>query len=143
MFEYLMPLLFTRTLRQLAARSRLPRGGRAADRVRAREGAFPGAFPNPPTARSMRIRFINTGLRRSRLALKPGLEDDLVVAPYATMLALLVDPGSRDRQSEAARRLRAARSDGVLRIHRFQPRKHAGTASAASSSTPTWRITRA
>ena len=28
------------------------------------------------------------------LALKPGLEDDLVVAPYATMLALLIDPAA-------------------------------------------------
>ena len=29
------------------------------------------------------------------LALEAGLEDDLVVAPYATMLALMVDPRSR------------------------------------------------
>ena len=61
MFEYLMPLLFMRTY----SNSLLDHACRDAVaqqiEVRARIRAFPGAFPNPPTARSTRIRFINTG----------------------------------------------------------------------------------
>ena len=61
MFEYLMPLLFTRTF----ANSLLDHACREAVRQQIeygrREAMFRGAFPNAPTARSTRIRSINTG----------------------------------------------------------------------------------
>ncbi len=47
------------------------------------------------------------------LGLKRGLGDELVVAPYATALAAMIDPGHERRQSAAADR---CRSRGRLRI---------------------------
>ena len=76
------------------------------------------------------------------LALKPGLEDDLVVSPYSTMLALLVDPGSGHRESAASEALRSRRSDGFYESIDFS-RENSATASAAWSFTPIWRTTRA
>ena len=48
------------------------------------------------------------------LALKPGLEDDLVVAPYATMLALLIDPAAA---IENLKRLHALGFDGPMGLY--------------------------
>ncbi len=48
------------------------------------------------------------------LALKPGLEDDLVVAPYATMLALLVDPAAA---VDNLKRLRDLHFDGPMGLY--------------------------
>ncbi len=65
------------------------------------------------------------------LALKPGLEDDLVVAPYATMLALMVDPRDALDNLRRLADARAGRSHGLLRIDRLQPGEQARMASAA------------
>ena len=83
------------------------------------------------------------------LGLKRGLGDELVVAPYATALAAMIDPAEAARN---LRRLAAAGPRGRLRIlrgHRLHARARRTSAGAAkprgraSWCAPTWRTTRA
>ena len=93
MFEYLMPLLFTRTF----ANSLLDNACHQAVRMQIDYGRRLGlpwgisesAYSALDSHRIYQYRAFGV----PGLGLKPGLEDDRVVAPYATMLALLVDPG--------------------------------------------------
>ncbi|HXP88164.1 MAG TPA: glucoamylase family protein [Bryobacteraceae bacterium] len=92
MFEYLMPLLFTRTF----ANSLLDHACREAVRQQIVYGHDKGvpwgisecAYGALDANQTYQYRAFGV----PSLALRPGLEDDLVVAPYATMLALLIDP---------------------------------------------------
>jgi cyclic beta-1,2-glucan synthetase len=92
MFEYLMPLLFTRTF----ANSLLDEACRQAVKLQIRYGQERGvpwgisesAFSALDSTQVYQYRAFGV----PKLGLKPGLEDDLVVAPYATLLALLVEP---------------------------------------------------
>ncbi len=92
MFEYLMPLLFTRSFRN----SLLDNACAAAVRRQidyARERGVPwgiseSAYSGLDIHRIYQYRAFGV----PSLGLKRGLEDDLVVAPYATALALLVFP---------------------------------------------------
>ena len=76
------------------------------------------------------------------LGLKRGLFEDVVVAPYATALAAMIDPGAalqnfaRLEQAGARGRLR------ILRSARLHPLEAAGETRAWPSCAPTWRITR-
>ena len=92
MFEYLMPLLFMRTFAnslledacQVAVRQQIAFG---------REKGVPwGASECAYGALDANQIYQYRAFGVPSLALKPDLNDDLVVAPYATMLALLVDP---------------------------------------------------
>lgn len=92
MFEYLMPLLFQRRFRG----SLLDHACRGAvDRQIAygRERKIPwGISESAFSALDAHQTYQYRAFGVPDLALKRGLEDDMVVAPYATMLALLVDP---------------------------------------------------
>ena len=92
MFEYLMPLLFTRSF----TNSMLDRACHAAVRRQieyGREKGVPwGVSESAYSALDSNQIYQYRAFGVPGLALKHGLEDDLVVAPYATMLALLVDP---------------------------------------------------
>ncbi len=85
------------------------------------------------------------------LGLKRGLGDEVVVAPYATALAVMIDPGGEHGQPAPARRDRARGRVRVLRRDRLHPSRPGfarlatmtADAPAASSSRPTWPITRA
>jgi cyclic beta-1,2-glucan synthetase len=94
MFEYLMPLLFMRTF----ANSLLDDGCRQAVKAQidyGRERGIPwGTSESAYSALDSNQIYQYRAFGVPGLGLKPGLEDDLVVAPYATMLAMLVDPGS-------------------------------------------------
>ena len=80
-------------LREHAARPDLPRGGAAADRVRPRSAACRGACPSPATTRSTPHSTTSTAPSACPASgLKRGLAEDLVVAPYASALALMVAP---------------------------------------------------
>jgi hypothetical protein len=75
------------------------------------------------------------------LGLKRGLAEDLVIAPYASALALMVAP-------EAACRICSAWPRGRREIRLLRgDRLHAGPAAAGQASVPScvrsWRITRA
>jgi len=93
MFEFLMPLLFTRSY----SNSLLDH---ACDQVvklqieYGREKNVPwGISESAYSALDAHQIYQYRAFGVPAVALKPGLDDDLVVAPYATMLALMVDPG--------------------------------------------------
>lgn len=92
MFEYLMPLLFTRTFEN----SLLDEACRAAVEVQiayGRQRGIPwGISESAFSALDAHQIYQYRGFGIPGLGLKRGLEEDLVVAPYATALALVVDP---------------------------------------------------
>ena len=92
MFEYLMPLLFTRSFRN----SLLENACAAAVKRQmeyARERGVPwGISESAYSALDIHKIYQYRAFGVPSLGLKRGLEDDLVVAPYASALALLVDP---------------------------------------------------
>src|SRR5438093_10491213 len=92
MFEYLMPLLFTRSFRN----SLLENACGAAVKCQmdyARERGVPwGISESAYSALDINMIYQYQTFGVPSLGLKRGLEDDLVVAPYATALALLVEP---------------------------------------------------
>src|SRR6202167_1684246 len=94
MFEYLMPLLFMRTF----ANSLLDHACREAVQQQiayGKEKDVPwGISECAYGALDANQIYQYRAFGVPSLALRPGLEDDLVVAPYATMLALLIDPAA-------------------------------------------------
>ncbi len=84
-------------LHEFAARSCVPRGGATADRLRPRKRRAWGISESAYSALDANQIYQYRAFGVPALALKPGLEDDLVVAPYATMLALTVDPVTPSR----------------------------------------------
>src|SRR5439155_15050010 len=92
MFEYLMPLLFTRSFRN----SLLENACGAAVKCQmeyARERGVPwGISESAYSALDIHKIYQYQAFGVPSLGLKRGLEDDLVVAPYASALALLVEP---------------------------------------------------
>ena len=93
MFEYLMPLLVMPTYDEHAARPDLPRGRSSGRSRTASSAACPGASRSPATTRSTRASTTSTARSACPgLGLKRGLAEDLVVAPYASALALMVAP---------------------------------------------------
>ena len=77
------------------------------------------------------------------LALKRGVEDDLVVAPYASALALLRGAAGGGSQPEATGPAGRHRPLRLLRRHRLHAPAPCRRTSPASSCAPTWPITRA
>ena len=137
MFEYLMPLLVMRSYPDTLL-DQTCRRGRGADRVRpaARRSVGDlrvGVQPDGP-ARQLPVQ----GLRRSRAGLKRGLAEDLVVAPYATALAAMVDPARRRRICSVSR-ARAPRALRLLRGARLHPREVEKDEKAASPAAKEWR----
>ena len=93
MFEYLMPLLVMPTYDEHAARPDLSAAVASGRSSTAASAACPGACPSRATTTSTRTSTTSTA-RSACLGwdCKRGLADDLVVAPYATALALMVAP---------------------------------------------------
>ena len=84
------------------------------------------------------------------LGLKRGLADDLVVAPYATALASLVDPGGGGDEFRRDWRARGSTADSgstrrstTTRAAATSRRRRAATAAARRSCAPSSRTTRA
>jgi cyclic beta-1,2-glucan synthetase len=92
MFEYLMPLLFTRSFRN----SLLENACAAAVKQQidyAKDRGVPwGISESAHSALDSHKIYQYRAFGVPSLGLKRGLEEDLVVAPYATALALLVNP---------------------------------------------------
>ena len=92
MFEYLMPLLFTRSF----SNSLLDHACRDAVAQQISHGRLKtvpwGVSEAAYSALDANQVYQYKAFGVPGLALKPGLEDDLVVSPYSTMLALTVDP---------------------------------------------------
>ncbi len=91
-FEYLMPLIFMRTydnsLLDLACREAVRQQIAYGAQRQVPWGCSESAFSALDANRIYQYRAFGV----PALALKAGVEEDLVVAPYATMLSLLVDP---------------------------------------------------
>ena len=142
MFEYLMPLLFMRTF----ANSLLDQACREAVRRQieyGREKKVPwGISESAYSALDSNQIYQYRAFGVPALALKQDLEDDLVVAPYATMLALSIDPAGATDNLKRLEELGLGGPMGFYEAIDFT-RKASETGSAASSFTPTWRITRA
>ncbi len=77
------------------------------------------------------------------LGLKRGLAEDLVVAPYASALALMVAPEAVVPQPAAPRRRRARRAVRPLRGRRLHRRRACRAGRRAPSCARSWRTTRA
>jgi cyclic beta-1,2-glucan synthetase len=111
MFEYLMPLLFMRTF----ANSLLDDACREAVRQQIEYGEEKdvpwGTSECAYGALDANQIYQYRAFGVPNLALNPGLKDDLVVAPYATMLALLIDPAAA---VENLKRLRGSGFDGPM-----------------------------
>jgi cyclic beta-1,2-glucan synthetase len=108
MFEYLMPILFTRTfdnsLLDSACRAAIERQVEYGDRNDAPWGISESAYSALDAHQIYQYKAFGT----PELALNPSLEEELVVAPYATMLALQLAPAA------AARNLDRLKGMGML-----------------------------
>ena len=122
MFEYLMPLLVMRSYPGDPARRVVPDGGAPADRLRGHARRAVGHLRIGLQVVD-RTGTINT--RRSACpasALKRGLGDELVIAPYATALAVMVDPArAANLRRLAASGLGRLRLLRIGRLHRSPP----------------------
>ena len=114
MFEYLMPLLVMRSF----PFTLLDQTYHGAVRRHISYGTERGVpWGISESAYNMRDRLQNyqyRGFGVPELALKRGLRSDLVIAPYATMLALLVEP------HQAVRNLAALEAEGALGPYGFR-----------------------
>ncbi len=94
MFEYLMPLLFMpnyeATLLEQSNREAVARQVRYGLRQAVPWGISESCYNQLDSYKSYQYRAFGV----PGLGLKHGLHDDLVVAPYATILALMIDPGA-------------------------------------------------
>ncbi|HTW67790.1 MAG TPA: glucoamylase family protein [Bryobacteraceae bacterium] len=105
MFEFLMPLLFTRTftnsLLDYACRQAVRLQIEYGRRQDVPWGVSECAYSALDASQTYQYRAFGV----PDLALKPGLEDDLVVAPYAAILALTVDAGAAVENLERLQQL--------------------------------------
>ena len=139
MFEYLMPSLWMRSYPDtLLERSK--EASVLAQQEYASENMFRGASRSAPSPRpTSRERTTIAPSEFRELALQQD-EDRLVVAPYATMLALAIDPGA------AISNLRWMRKRGwfgklrLLRSGRLHSRRASVAISASPWFVPGWSI---
>ena len=92
MFEYLMPLLVMPTYENTLAGPDLQGGGDAADRIWKERGVPWGISESGYNAVDVQFNYQYRAFGVPGLGLKRGLGEDLVIAPYASVLALMVAP---------------------------------------------------
>ena len=94
-------------------------------------------------ARDLELTYQYSNFGVPGLGLKRGLGEDLVVAPYATALAAMVDPAAAARNFARLAALGARGPLRLLRGARLHARRGCPRASRWRSCAPTWRTTRA
>ncbi|MEJ2606995.1 MAG: glucoamylase family protein [Anaerolineales bacterium] len=113
MFEYLMPLLLQRTysnsLLDLATHEAVELQRQYADQRNIPWGISESAYGDLDVNKTYQYKAFGV----PGLGLKRGLEEDLVVAPYASMLALMVEP------DQAAQNLRRLAGEGLQSRYGF------------------------
>ena len=141
-----MPALVMRVADRAACSSR-PAGSSCAARSRygATRGVPWGISESAYNARDLELTYQYSNFGVPGLGLKRGLSEDLVIAPYATALAAMVDPARGGARTSRASPTLGAR--GALRLLRGA-RLHARArlpegATLRASCAPTWRTTRA
>ena len=128
MFEYLMPLLVMPTYDARCSTRRTAPSSTGRSRTAA-SAACRGASPSRATARPTRSS--TTSTTRSACpgsGFKRGLADDVVIAPYASAMGLMVDPEASLRQPAAAGRRGQLGRVRVLRGDRLHARPAAARA---------------
>ena len=143
MFEYLMPSLVMRA----PAGSLLEQTSRLIVQRQIEYGAALGVpwgiSESAYNARDLEMTYQYSNFGVPGLGLKRGLGANIVIAPYATALAAMVEPargGAKLRPARGRRRERALR---LLRGAGLHARAACRKAAASPSCTPSWRIIRA
>jgi cyclic beta-1,2-glucan synthetase len=114
MFEYLMPLLVMRSF-SFTLLDQTCRGAVKRHIAYCNEHGVPwGISESAYNIRDRNMNYQYRGFGVPDLALKRGVRSDLVIAPYATMLALLVEP------HQAVRNLAELESEGALGPYGFR-----------------------
>lgn len=106
MFEYLMPLLVMRTYENTLLDQTYQSVVKRQIEYGVQHGVPWGISESAYNARDLGLNYQYQAFGVPGLGLKRGLSDDLVVAPYATMLALVVRP------NEAIRNLKRMKDEG-------------------------------
>jgi cyclic beta-1,2-glucan glucanotransferase len=104
MFEYMMPLLVMRAYEGTLLAATLPAVVHLHQRFAARHGVPWGISESGYNARDPAMNYQYRAFGVPGLGLRPDLYEDLVVAPYATLLALPVAPRAAARNLEALTR---------------------------------------
>ena len=97
-------------VRPHAARRDLPRRRRPADRVRPRARVPWGVSESGYNKTDAQLNYQYHAFGVPGLGFKRGLADDVVIAPYASAMGLMVDPAVRMRQPSPPRARRTARA---------------------------------
>ena len=130
-------------VRKHAARSDLRRGRGAADRVWKRARRALGHIGERLQQRRRRISTINIAPSAfPGLGLKRGLGDDLVVAPYASALALMVAPGRRASTCSVWPRTAWPGGFGLFEAIDYTPSRQRRGETSDDRPLVSWRITR-
>ncbi|GAC1402076.1 MAG: hypothetical protein NVSMB56_17110 [Pyrinomonadaceae bacterium] len=108
MFEYLMPLLVMRTYEHTLLDETYKSIVARHIEYGTERGTPWGVSESAYNARDIALNYQYQAFGVPGLGLKRGLSDNLVIAPYATMLALMVRP------AEAANNLRRLELDGMI-----------------------------
>jgi hypothetical protein len=141
MFEYLMPPLVMRE----PAGSLLAQTNRlvvARQQAYARSLGIPwGVSESAFNARDLELTYQYSNFGVPGLGLKRGLADNVVIAPYATGLAAMIDPQGASATSRAWRWARAAATASTRRW--TSTRRGAPRAKPSPSCAASWPITRA
>lgn len=121
MFEYLMPELVTMTPRaSLLGMSNL-NAVREHMRFGQRSGTPWGVSESAYNVRDLEFTYQYSGFGVPRLGLKRGLDESLVVAPYATGLAAMIEPNAAAENFQALAGLGALGSYGFYEAIDFTP----------------------
>ena len=127
MFEYLMPLLVMQRLARAPCSTETYETVVRRQIAYGRERGVPwGVSESAFNAKDAQLTYQYQAFGVPGLGLKRGLSDDVVVAPYASVLALPIDPRSGRR--EPARRSPSEGAEGtlrLLRVARLHPRARA------------------
>ncbi len=119
MFEYLMPLLVMRSFPETLLDESCRMAVRRQIDYAATRGTPWGISESAYTATDRHGTYQYKAFGVPGLGLKRGLGDELVIAPYATALSVLIDPAQERAQPAPARRRQAARRLRLLRIDRL------------------------
>ena len=143
MFEYLMPALVMRvSAGQLAPADGSPRRP-ASDAYGSEHGVPWGISESAYNVRDLDLTYQYSNFGVPGLGLERGLSEDLVVAPYATALAAMIDPRAAARNFARAHRRGRPGIVRLLRGARLHAVPAPGRGERWRSFAPTWRTIRA
>ena len=102
-----------------------------------------GVSESAYNARDLEMTYQYSNFGVPGLGLRRGLSEDVVIAPYATGLAAMVDPTAAVRNFRRLARGRGRRARTASTRRSTTPRRGCRKAPRSPWSTPTWRTTRA